>query len=145
MKRLGRYFSFKGRTSRLGYWRIQIPLLLILAVFWSAGFLLAESTGIDRLSALGLIAYLPVQWAGVALLFRRLHDRNKSAWWIVPFYVVPLALTATARFQLDKGGSAAMGLLSLPAFVLLLWAFIEIGFVRGTRGANRYGADPHAA
>lgn len=145
MKKLARYFSFMGRSSRLGFWRTQIPLLLILAVFWSAGFMLAESTGVDWLSALGLVAFVPVQWAGAALLFRRLHDRNKSAWWIVPFYVAPLMIVLAARAPLDQGAKAVVELLSLPALALLLWGYAEIGFMSGTRGKNRFGPDPRGA
>jgi uncharacterized membrane protein YhaH (DUF805 family) len=145
MKKLGRIFSFKGRTDRLGYWRLQIPLLLFLAVFWSAGFLLAESTGVDLLSGLGVVALVPVAWAVLALLFRRLHDRNKSGWWVLLFYVTPLSLAVVARTLLDSGSELYGGLLALAELAIGLWAFIELGLLRGTRGQNRFGPDPRAA
>jgi len=145
MKRLGRYFSFDGRTSRLGYWRVQIPLMLIWAVFWCAGFLLAESTGVAALSAIGVAASLPVLWAVFALLFRRLHDRDKSGWWVLVFYVTPLMLALAGRALLDKGDALAGGLVALGELTLGVWAFVEIGLLSGTRGKNRFGADPRAA
>ena len=37
------------------------------------------------------------------------------------------------------GGSL---LLSLAAGVIAIWAFIELGCLRGTPGANQYGPDP---
>ncbi len=145
MHKIGRYFSFRGRTSRVGYWRTQIPLLLFLGVCWCAGFLLAEATGIDILSALGLLAALPVLWAVIALLFRRLHDRNKSGWWIVPFYLAPVAFALVGRAMLDKGGNLGAGLAAVAELALLIWAFVELGLLSGTRGKNRFGPDPHAA
>ena len=143
--KLARYFSLNGRTSRLGYWRLQIPLTLIAAVFWCGGFLLAEATGIEKLSALGLVAALPVFWAVIALLFRRLHDRNKSGWWIVPFNLVPLFLALVAATRLGQGADLTAGLAALAELALLLWAFIEVGLLSGTKGKNPFGADPRAA
>ena len=32
----------------------------------------------------------------------------------------------------------------LISLILVFWGFIEMGFVRGTRGENRYGPDPLA-
>jgi len=34
--------------------------------------------------------------------------------------------------------------LALLAFALVVWAFIEMGCLRGTVGVNRYGPDPVA-
>ena len=144
MRKITHYFSFSGRTSRVAYWRTQIPLLLFLGICWCAGFLLAESTGVDVLSGLGLIAALPVFWAAVALLFRRLHDRNKSGWWLVPFYLAPSILALIAKAMLDKGGTLMAGLAALGELTLWLWAFVELGLLSGTRGKNRFGPDPHA-
>jgi uncharacterized membrane protein YhaH (DUF805 family) len=145
MNKLGRIFSFNGRTDRLGYWRLQIPLLLFMAVCWSGGFLLAEATGVDLLSGLGVVALFPVAWAVIALLFRRLHDRNKSGWWVLLFYVTPLMLAAVARVLLDGGSNLYGGLLALAELAIGLWAFVELGLLRGTRGQNRFGPDPRAA
>jgi uncharacterized membrane protein YhaH (DUF805 family) len=39
-------------------------------------------------------------------------------------------------------GYAAAGAAGTVAFVVSLWLFIEIGFLKGTQGPNRYGPDP---
>jgi uncharacterized membrane protein YhaH (DUF805 family) len=36
-------------------------------------------------------------------------------------------------------GSIVLG---LGAFAISIWALVELGFLRGTRGPNRFGSDP---
>ena len=61
-----------------------------------------------RIAALAL--FLP----GLAVSIRRLHDRDKSGWWVLLAFI-PL----------------------IGAIILLIW-FI----MRGTQGPNRFGPDP---
>jgi uncharacterized membrane protein YhaH (DUF805 family) len=145
MIKLRQLFSFGGRTSRIGYWRTQIGLLLVMAAFWCGGLVLADATGAGAWSAVALAGCAPVYWLALALLFRRLPDRNKSAWWLLPFQATPLALAIVGPQQLAKAGDLIAGLVVLADVVLVLWAFVEIGLLRGTRGPNRYGPDPQSA
>jgi uncharacterized membrane protein YhaH (DUF805 family) len=61
-------------------------------------------------------ALFPV-WVVVALATqtKRWHDREKSGWWVF---------------------------ITLVPLFGLLWALIELGFLPGTDGTNRYGAPP---
>jgi len=69
----------------------------------------------------------------------RLHDRNKSAWWLLLFYFCPPILETLASLNvLDS----AMVLLNILSLAITLWAFVELGFLRGTFGPNLYGPDP---
>ena len=34
------------------------------------------------------------------------------------------------------------GLTGVVAFAFSVWLFVELGFLRGTRGPNRFGPDP---
>ena len=82
-------------------------------------------------------------WLVVATTVKRLHDRNRSGWWIIPFFVVPPLFY---RFDDLLGDSWAAFFLGLAVIVLCLWGFIELLFLRGTRGPNRFGPDrlaPH--
>lgn len=56
-------------------------------------------------------------WPALAVQTKRWHDRGKSAWFLL-VNLIPLV-----------GG---------------LWVLIECGCLRGTDGANRFGADPLA-
>lgn len=86
--------------------------------------------------------------AMLAIYTKRLHDRNKSAWWLLPFVFVPWALNAFYFTSVFGGvtlyGPMAMGwgTAHLIAFILGMWAFIELFFFRGTYGENRFGHDP---
>jgi uncharacterized membrane protein YhaH (DUF805 family) len=40
---------------------------------------------------------------------------------------------------------ALAGAAGLAAFVISVWLFVQIGFLRGTQGPNRFGPDPLGA
>lgn len=142
MGRLARLLSFKGRPSRLAYWRLQLVFVLLLALFWSGGLLLADLTKVGAWGAIALVGCAPVYWLSLALAFRRLHDRGRSAWWIVLFQFAPVLLMTAIESQPGQDGNPFAALMAVAAAALLLWGFVEIGLLRGTRGANRYGPDP---
>lgn len=74
----------------------------------------------------------------------RLHDRDKSAWWLAVFYLVPgvLGQLAKAAWSAGAAGTALHYILALAAFALTIWGFVEIGCLRGTAGSNTYGPNP---
>jgi uncharacterized membrane protein YhaH (DUF805 family) len=136
-------FSFQGRLNRQPYWLTSIAIVVLIIVliafaltmfgvhdFWAAGTTLA----------LLVILYIPLLWVGLALGAKRLHDRDKSAWWLILFYLVP-SLLSGAPNRIDGGGF----ILHLAGFAITVWAFVELGCLRGTVGPNRYGPDPLAA
>jgi uncharacterized membrane protein YhaH (DUF805 family) len=85
-----------------------------------------------------LAVALVLGWMIVAVAAKRLHDRDKSGWWLLVFVVAPLLL-----IQLGVPfPNSARALLLLAAFALHAWSFVEMGCRPGTRGPNRYGADP---
>jgi uncharacterized membrane protein YhaH (DUF805 family) len=60
---------------------------------------------------------------------------------------VPTALFfAGAMIGMTYGGSTARAYgLWLIALALSIWCLVELGFLRGTAGANAYGPDPLAS
>ena len=80
-------------------------------------------------------------WFLAATTVKRLHDRDKGWWWIVPLFILPQFLGKLAD-GLDA--SYAADLLALTSVVLNLWGIVELVFLRGTDGPNRFGADPMA-
>ena len=80
-------------------------------------------------------------WVLAATSIKRLHDRDRSGWWMVAFLVVP-ALLGSLGGRLDE--SYAADILKLIAFVLNIWGLVELIFRRGTIGPNRFGPDPLA-
>ena len=90
-------------------------------------------------SALGTPIFVAAMWFLTAATVKRLHDRNRSGWWMIPFFVVPPLFN---RFDDLLGDSWAVVLLGHAVNALCLWGFIEMLFLRGTSGPNRFGADP---
>jgi uncharacterized membrane protein YhaH (DUF805 family) len=76
-----------------------------------------------------------------ATAVKRLHDRNKSGWWIVPFFIAPILLSKVGDWL---GDSYPADYLMLVLIALSLWGFVEILCLRGTSGPNRFGPDPLA-
>jgi len=142
MDRLKALFSFQGRASRLTYWRVGLATSAVLAVLWIVTIFVAMGAG--SIAAIPLLLFLPVLVVNLAVSVRRLHDRNKSAWWLLFFWAGPLLLLGFTQWLVDQtgeGGSAAM-IAILGALALQLWALVEIGFRRGSPGENRFGPPP---
>jgi uncharacterized membrane protein YhaH (DUF805 family) len=81
-------------------------------------------------------------WFLAATTIKRLHDRNKSGWWMVPFYVAP-SLLYKLLYWLDIPLTVAL-IVGALGFGLALWGFVELFWLKGTPGPNRFGPDPLA-
>jgi hypothetical protein len=85
-------FSFEGRLNRKPWWLtniavavgVMVLLLLALAMVGEHKFTEAFLT-----MALLIILYIPLLWVSLALGAKRLHDRDKSAWWLALIYLGP--------------------------------------------------------
>jgi len=90
------YVTFRGRARRLEYWFVALFLFLAtlgatildIAIFSDAlGEFLEDSGGLGVIGALLTLAvFLP----SLSLLVRRLHDTNRSGWWVL-IGLIPLA------------------------------------------------------
>ena len=134
------FFSFSGRINRAKYWLASLLLIpaFLLLVFLIVGSL--ANAG-DAMAALVLIPLLIIVvgaiYSGLAIAAKRLHDRDKSAWWLLLFYVVPGLLQAVGDSLGDVGF-----MFYILSFAISIWALVELGFLRGTAGPNRFGPDP---
>jgi uncharacterized membrane protein YhaH (DUF805 family) len=136
-------FGASGRINRAKYWKSML-------IFGIAGLLVA----VILMTAAGLAAplfivaatvvFIPWLIWGFAIHTERLHDRDKSAWWLVVFYLMPGLLGYFTNPTLFNGvaGVALYYALALVALALTIWGFVEIGCLRGTTGSNRYGPNP---
>jgi uncharacterized membrane protein YhaH (DUF805 family) len=66
-----------------------------------------------------------------AAAVKRLHDRNKSGWWIMPFLGAPILLGKVSDWL---GDSYAADVLMLVMIALSLWGFSETLCLRGPAG-----------
>lgn len=97
-----------------------------------------------------LIATLPINivplWISAASWAKRLHDRNKSGWWAVPLCGLPYLyihfILFCAELRISIAAPTLLAVLAVPVCLLSAWALIELYFMPGTDGRNRFGADP---
>ena len=83
--------------------------------------------------------------SALCVTLKRLHDRDKPAWWLLVFLVLPNALSSAGQFwrYRDPESADEIGaVLYLAALAFFGWAFIDLLCLRGTEGENRFGPDP---
>lgn len=145
------FFSFRGRINRAKYWLALLIFCVIDVVLGLIGVGIGKGVVLQIVSsALNLAIFIST----LALSLKRLHDRDRSAWWLLLFYVGPFLVGFSGWMLLwaTPGSFGDLRLLSLfllrlclmAAIALAIWGQIEIGFRRGTTGYNRFGADPLA-
>jgi len=142
-------FSFQGRINRAKYWLAVLIYVVVWIVFIAAVFMWIGGMNIDNLFSfagaglliwlIGFILFVAGIWSGLAIGIKRLHDRDKSGWWILLFWLAPGVLSSWQTATPDFGGSFV---LSLAAIAIGIWAFVELGCLPGTPGPNQYGPDP---
>jgi len=142
------YFSPSGRISRSQYWlRYFLPVAVIGIVF---GFLSLIPSWLFKL--LPSLFNLVMLWPHIAILIKRIHDRNKSGWLVWLFYIPAILMvifligTITAGATSATGAAVTLGIIAIVLGIAVLcvgvWFFVEFGCMRGTIGANKYGPDP---
>jgi uncharacterized membrane protein YhaH (DUF805 family) len=78
-------------------------------------------------------------WVYLATSVKRLHDRDKTGWWMVPYFVIP---GLYAQFQNRLPDSSLIFPLALAVCFMLIWGFIDMYCLRGTRWTNQFGPNP---
>ena len=139
----GLFFKFSGRINRAKYWIAAIVYAVIGIIFGIIGYITDQSAVVQAVSG---IVNIVVFISALAVGIKRLHDRDKSGWYLLIFYVVPgILITASAVVGATaEDSSVIVMILGLISFAIFVWAFVELGCLRGTVGPNRYGPDPIA-
>jgi uncharacterized membrane protein YhaH (DUF805 family) len=142
-------FSFRGRINRAKYWLAVLVFVVADFVLGLVGWVLGNGLAFQILSS---VVNLAVFIAGIAVCIKRLHDRDRSGWWLLLFYAGPVVVAFVGGFVFwaaaDTVDTAAdwsyLGLrfCLLGGIALAIWGFVEIGCRRGTAGYNRFGPDP---
>jgi len=78
-------------------------------------------------------------WVYLATSVKRLHDRDKSGWWTIPYFVFP---GLYGQFQDRLPDSWLLFPLAFAAFGLMIAGFVDIYCLKGTRWTNRFGPNP---
>jgi uncharacterized membrane protein YhaH (DUF805 family) len=136
------FTSFSGRINRAKFWIAIAVYTAINLVMATLIYVADEGTTLQTIN--GIVSVL-LLISGIAVGIKRLHDRNKTGWYLLLFYFAPSALLLAA-FILSMQDELSLlgGLLALLALAIMVWSFIELGCLRGTIGQNKYGPDPIA-
>ena len=158
-------FGFKGRVNRAKFWLAALIIvcwmIFLAALVISAGLGGKDGFGFNvddifrvfdpdsyRSLTLARLPTLLVKasgtvlfvWVYIAVSIKRLHDRDRSGWWMVPFFAIPgLMSQFSDRLPDDSYWVMAAGAI---VFVLYIWGFIELAFLPGTSYPNRYCPNP---
>ncbi|MGQ0794544.1 MAG: DUF805 domain-containing protein [Deltaproteobacteria bacterium] len=108
---LKKYAVFSGRASRAEYWMFFLFNLII-----AFGLGIVEGI-VGGPGALGMLYGLATLVPGIAVAMRRLHDTDRSGWWLL------------------------LGLVPLIGAVVLIVFMAQ----DGKPGQNQYGANPKEA
>jgi len=137
------FFTFDGRANRARFWIAGLIFAVVYAVMTIIDYVTDQSVVFQALNGMFIVVILI---ASIAVGVKRLHDRNKSGWYLLLFYFAPCTLAAISVLIgtfVDESTVIAT-VLALLALTLVVWAFIEMGCLRGTIGINQYGSDPVA-
>jgi uncharacterized membrane protein YhaH (DUF805 family) len=141
-------FGFQGRINRAKFWLAVLVYVVAAILAQIIGFASGSEAVTTLLSSVvGLANFV----SGIFVGIKRLHDRDKSGWWLLLFYIAPgvlfgigLAASVVGIMEGSSGAGGTAFVFLLASFAIWLWAFIELGCLRGTVGPNRYGPDPLA-
>lgn len=77
LETLKKYVDFSGRARRTEYWMFLLFNLVIAMVLGVVEFLLGT------MGALGAVFALAILLPSIAVGVRRLHDTDRSGWWLL--------------------------------------------------------------
>lgn len=145
----------RGRIRRKTWWK---GFLIIVVVSLLVGAVLSP-----LLLALGLLGRVLLFAVSLVFLYgmvmlgsKRLHDRNKDAMPRLALFYAPTVLSQLLQTlgigwqAMEVAGRTVMvpgligGIVLWVSMAFALWALIELGFLRGGTGSNRFGEDPKA-
>lgn len=152
-------FSFNGRINRAQYWiggasagvAILFVLVVMMVLTGPVDRSLDSKQQLAHFFGMFMLALLPAMmvgsWIGYALAWKRFHDRGKSGVWVflpmLPSFmmisgVVGAAMTGAAPIT----AMAAAQPWATILWLIQLWFLVELGFMPGKEGPNKYGNPP---
>ncbi|MFY1696449.1 DUF805 domain-containing protein [Solwaraspora sp. WMMA2101] len=108
------YVGFSGRARRSEYWWFALFSLLVGIVTSILDTALGTNFEDSTNGVIGLLVSLALLLPSLAVAVRRLHDTDRSGWWIL------------------------IGLIPIIGWIVLLVFYVQ----NGTPGPNRFGSDP---
>ena len=142
-----KYADFSGRAPRAEYWWFVLATIIAYIVVMIVDSILGLDGMAGPYGLLSLVLMLALLVPSLSVTVRRLHDTNRSGWWmlvaIIPYFIMGV-LAGGAIASGSMGALAGVGLISLVALAgaIVLLVFMVLP---GTTGDNRFGADPYGS
>jgi uncharacterized membrane protein YhaH (DUF805 family) len=145
------FLNFRDRAARAEFWWWALFYCVVLVVAVILDIVVFFVVGNGHIMPFFIVTYLALIFPTLTVTVRRLHDTNRSGWWLL-LYVALSLLTVIAAVatgandpstRLSGTGAvlvAVPAILSLASLVLLL-IFM---FLPSTPGNNRYGPNRYA-
>jgi uncharacterized membrane protein YhaH (DUF805 family) len=143
-----KFAVFAGRAPRAEYWWFYLATVIVQIPLTIADQ--AIGTWSPFSSLFSLATFIP--WLAVTV--RRLHDTNRSGWWLltllIPIFVVGFAAAAAVGATLSgtapsepTGSMLVMLIVAVVAMIIVGITMFVFMVSEGTHGRNDYGDDPY--
>ena len=116
MRPLTKYADFSDRAPRAEYWWFYLLTIVAYIVSTIVDSVIGTGAALGPYGILSMVVMLGLLIPSLAAGVRRLHDTDRSGWWLL------------------------IALIPLVGVIVLLIFFV----LEGTKGDNRFGPDPHA-
>ena len=113
---LKKYADFSGRAPRAEYWWFYLLIIIGYVIAMILDSMLGLGQTVGPYGVLMAVFALAILIPSIAAGIRRLHDTDRSGWWLL------------------------IGLVPLIGVIVLIVFFVT----QGTAGPNKYGDDPYA-
>ena len=128
-----KYFTLRGRAPRTEYWHWVLFLVVSsLLLGW-----------LDRVTTIGLLQGLFVLGAlapTIAVTVRRLHDTNRSGWWV--FLLLAPFVAGLGTLIVLMLGSTLLDVFFAATLLIPLCVLLHFLTRPGTSGDNKFGPGP---
>jgi len=146
IKCLKQYADFSGRARRKEYWYFVLFASIISLVTYGLDWIFNTQIAYPYFNSgwFNIIASVLLILPSFAVIVRRLHDVNKSAWFLVILYTL-LGVYFFSAMRLIANDELANIIIFLVATIIYLvfgiW-FIVLMCLDGVYGENKWGSNP---
>lgn len=138
---LKKYAVFSGRAPRAEYWWFYLATMIAQVSLTIIDEALGEWSPLASLFSLAIL----VPWLAVTV--RRLHDTNRSGWWLLSLVMLISFIVAIAvAGAIDRDAIGTMSGLIIVGGMVAIAAGVALflfSVLPGSEGPNRYGPDPY--
>jgi uncharacterized membrane protein YhaH (DUF805 family) len=141
---LQKYADFSGRAPRAEYWWYTLAIIIVALVLSIVEGIVGISRMVGPYGPLSALLMLATIVPSLAVGVRRLHDTNRSGWWmllLVPYFIAAF-LAGRSMASGNMSGLGTAGLLMLVGGVLCIVLLIFM-VLPSTPGDNQYGPNPY--